>query len=297
MGFISYVILTIIVALTNHFKNWKTVDVKYDGFYVSFMASSIEDIMFFGLVGILVMLFGIREAKDDELDVRIANLFQFDDGNTAPQCIRKNIIDKAKRLAVYSSSNSVTLEINYYDEEKDAMWVTLIQETKLINMLHDLEYSFSRKSFIKPEESEKFPNGSDFGEIHSVHFSNNNGISKTIIANTKMKVGKSIEFHVDESLPRGGNGVTCSNYSYWHANEEEFVYETHHSVEKFSLKLINKINEVGNNDDLIVTKYNKKDGGWEDTFFEEKSNENIIIENQPLGLDEEETIKIKYNKS
>ena len=230
-AFFIYIVFTIVVFLNKDFLE----PLLWEGFYTSFLASSTEDVLFFGVVGIVLAIISIRDHAKDKLHLRINNLFSFDDN--LPAKVKDNITMKMRKLAVYSPSVSQNLHVIEYNKKYDAIKILIIQKVDLKNMLHDTDYAEYRKINIAADEIDK-DETDIYGRVTNVLFQATGRKSKTIAENISMYQPK-VSYNILEEIPAGGTAIASAQMWVWHKSGEEFTFTSHHTSASTVLTISN----------------------------------------------------------
>lgn len=116
------------------------VDVKSQStaLSVSFVASLWEDIVFFALVGAAVLFITTKQASDDDLVVRLKNLYSADNIDNAAV---RNVLDKIETYAVYCKRAHLEYVIEDISTDRDVYKVAANYRFTFKNMIKSEEYS------------------------------------------------------------------------------------------------------------------------------------------------------------
>jgi hypothetical protein len=117
-------------------------------FGLSFLASLLEDIVFFGLVGTAALLAQFYFVRGEILRKRVQNLFSNPDVSYPAIAY---IEDQVRTAAIYCSSASTTLEVLEYREDLRAYRVSFHNRYVLRNMFGDVAYEADLSAEIAPD--------------------------------------------------------------------------------------------------------------------------------------------------
>lgn len=106
-------------------------------FGVSFMASAIEDVLFFSILGLTVFFLALRKPEKESLETRVWYLFS---GENATVEARDYVRHAINKLACISPHTKITLNIDSFDQSINAFKVYASWELNLANMYDNQEY-------------------------------------------------------------------------------------------------------------------------------------------------------------
>ncbi len=246
IAFTIYIFFTLIVMYLH--ENYQDMIPFSENFYISFLASSWEDIIFFGIVGFALALVSLRDPKEDIFVQRIKNLFSFT--SDVDPSIETAVIDSVKKVAIYSTKNSIKLSILEYSEEFNAIKVQINQEIHLSNLLHDEPYSYSRPvDFMLDDFGENKPD--ILGRINEASFTDNT-LNKSFFCETKRAFKKKkYSFNIEENIAKGSYGITTLNYWIWYKLDEDWNFKVHHHTAQFNISIQNDDIHLDNRLELI----------------------------------------------
>lgn len=141
---IAYVICLIGLSTYGHsisfFELVLDSDKKVD-FDISFMASAIEDLIFFMILGIVVLAVTHRRPEDENLETRIGYLFS--GANSSPDA-RQHALDIVSKHACISPKSEIIFTIESFDSSLSAFKVSTEYKFILANMYKDQPYKDKR---------------------------------------------------------------------------------------------------------------------------------------------------------
>ncbi|RLT89218.1 MULTISPECIES: hypothetical protein [unclassified Ketobacter] len=121
-------------------ENEESVDERSDwtDFKISFLASAVEDTIFFIVIGGVIAIATLRKPEEEHIDNRIGFLFKDDsEGAANAKKYAKKAIEK---LACYSEKSNVRIRVISYNEELDAFKVQTDWEFHLHNLYNNCAY-------------------------------------------------------------------------------------------------------------------------------------------------------------
>lgn len=233
-AFMTYIFLISILMLLQ--KNYP--DMLDESLYISFLASSWEDIIFFGLVGLAITFFSLRHPKADALQHRIQNLYSF---NKVTPAMQNSVIEDIEKHSLYSKENTIDIRITEFNHELDAFKIFVRQTMKLESMIHDLAVSYKRPLEFEFDDFDvEVPNGIQ-GKIVRATFKLDNIEKAKILYEDEVLMDDSlVEREINEIIPVGQSAVIDLEYWLWSRNEEDFELQAHHNAEAMYITIYNR---------------------------------------------------------
>jgi hypothetical protein len=245
-AFVIYIVITLgIMFAHNNYPKFFELD---QNFYTSFIASSWEDVIFFGIVGLALALVSLSDPSKAIFVQRIKNLFSFKED--VGSLIQNAVIDSVKKVAIYSRKNDISLTILEYNKDMDSIKVQIRQEIYLTNLLQDEPYSYSRAvDFILDDFGDKKPD--ILGRISEASFLDDVLNKVTFCDTGRAFSNQKYSFNIEENIAKGGHGMTTLNYWIWYKIGEDWNFKVHHHTEELNISVIN--DDVSLKDKLKLT--------------------------------------------
>tara|TARA_Y100000588_G_C14232046_1_gene915692 strand:- start:362 stop:1243 length:882 start_codon:yes stop_codon:yes gene_type:complete len=120
----------------------KWLSLKYfdSNFYSSFTASFIEDVIFFGVIGLSVFIYSVKRPENDPFESRIK--FLANSQNLDGSAI-KYLSDQARATLAYSDVTQIRIYLRSYNPETSSITVSCSIESSIRNMCKDVEFDMT----------------------------------------------------------------------------------------------------------------------------------------------------------
>lgn len=149
--------------------SWEIIEVSQD-FLVSFTASLTQDVIFFGVLGIVTLLVFLSDPRDADLFTRISYLYS---GRYCTRRVLEHIKEELIYLAAYASRCDLYVRIEAYDDETGAYRVSATYESGIDNMFLNDPYDGKFRVTVYPDNVK--PKDDVLGAITDVNFSHYRG--------------------------------------------------------------------------------------------------------------------------
>lgn len=108
------------------------------GFLISYLASLLEDIIFFGTIGIFGLALSTKLPEDEDINVRVKSLAN---NKNVGDGAKKYLIEHISKILAYNSTAEVSLILKEYDKESKTIMLYTEIKNEVINMCKDVKYS------------------------------------------------------------------------------------------------------------------------------------------------------------
>lgn len=206
-----------------------------EGFFTSFIASFSEDMIFFGLIGLVVLIITVKKPEDHEFEQRIKSIANSNNVGEAPKLV---LIESVKNLLAFDKKTDVFIVLEDFDAEKNAFKVFTSITSSIVNMCNDIPFPLiSTKALVQPGIQVNGSTGSIsyFGIREENNASNSKveiGDGNPIFQLEKTRYERSIDFKI--------RADSCANwrldFQIWSkvTSELEKTAWYYHSPERFS---------------------------------------------------------------
>lgn len=137
-------------------------------YYVSLVASAIDNITFFLCLGLLTLLIGMRNPKNDTIHNRVEYLLSAEKIDPAA---RANAVRSIEKLACYNESTEVHLIIEDAEPQNNILKISMRYRSNIVNMFKNERYldsDFQGKTTVDHDITGKTP----LGQIRTVRVGN-----------------------------------------------------------------------------------------------------------------------------
>jgi hypothetical protein len=150
----KYVIITyifVVVITIFSISSQKILSSYFENsFLTSFNASLLEDLIFFGFLGIVGIYVTTKPFREESFDVRVASLANNVDDDDAIDFLRKEV----QKLLAYTEVSNIRLHIKEIDKENNLIYLFTSIENKILNMCEDVNFIFFDTNFyVEPNKS------------------------------------------------------------------------------------------------------------------------------------------------
>lgn len=118
-----------------------------DGFVLSWRASLFEDIIFFGVIGILGLYLSTKLPHDEKFNIRIESIAN---GKKVGDKARKFLHHRIKRMLVYNDSHLIRIVIKSVDATNKLVEIYAEHSAVCTNMCKDVAYPLDTRAYVKP---------------------------------------------------------------------------------------------------------------------------------------------------
>lgn len=180
------------------FDNWSFEDLIFDsvnssnleggegdklpgGLFISFAASALQDIIFFFITGIALLIYTTRRPEDDNLSQKLTYLF--------PQAkddplLRKYLEESVNKLGCMSDKSSFVFTIMDYNEDIGSFKVQVHFESHLRNLHNKDSYSDPKLAMTLYSDLDEPPPGGLYGQLEHVKIHNFNDDAITDVSDS-----------------------------------------------------------------------------------------------------------------
>lgn len=215
------------------------------GFYVSWLASLSEDILFFGIIGFLALVISTKLPQDEEFNTRVDSITN---GKKVGARAKKFLSQKIKELLVYNDKANVKIIIKSIDIEKNIIEIYSDYSNVITNMCKDVDFPLTAGAYVFPTTN----NNGDYGYVSylGIYEEGNPANAKTFYEGDIKRIDKD---GIDEDTPFNISANSAAIwkfcYSIWQTingdrkNENDWYFIlTNGFTENFELTLINRTN-------------------------------------------------------
>ncbi|HEX9808871.1 MAG TPA: hypothetical protein VGC25_04620 [Alphaproteobacteria bacterium] len=200
---------------------------------IAFYASWVQDIVFFSIVGIAVMIYTAPFSADSAtFDERVIAFY----GTSAPAALRDYAKHELRRFGGFATEGRRTWEIREYRKDIDAFRIEVEIKYEIKNLL-DVEYLDKGNVEIRPDEFEKPPNL--LGEVQIIAI---NGASKLQAGPEPIPKG-GYSKPIETSIGPYGTGSYLAKYWIWGKRGEECGFTPRRVTENFTMEVFNVMND------------------------------------------------------
>ncbi|MGH1404395.1 MAG: hypothetical protein ACRBDL_09135 [Alphaproteobacteria bacterium] len=208
----------------------------------SFFASALEDIIFFGSVGLIIFFASLPNKHD--VEARLSYLYR---KKIVSDSLLSFVKEEAKNLGICTKEQKVTYTISEYSKQHQAFKVYVGINSKLLNLIEGAAYESSRQIKMTFDRLLRKKEDTVYGELLNVQsVVGEKGFVTQPNTNfpvpfTEIEGGFEILEKVDGKQKR--STVTQIYYWLWVNNKSEFWYRPYRNTEKFSLTIVNQLDE------------------------------------------------------
>lgn len=149
--------------------------------FVSFAASALQDILFFLITGLALLVYTIRRPEDDRLAQKLTYLFP----QAKDDPVLKGYLEGAiNKLGCMSDKSSFVFNIIDFDEKVNAFKVQVHFESHLRNLHNKDSYSDPKLAMSLMSDLEEVPEGSLYGQLEHVKIHNFNADAITDVSDS-----------------------------------------------------------------------------------------------------------------
>ena len=141
-------VIVVFVFVILYFSLESQFEVKTQDFSVSFLASYLQDIIFFSLIGAAAWFYGMRRPQSEILDSRIWYLYS--SPHATDDALKYNR-EQIEKLAAFGKSSESHITVTDYDSAIKAYKVHFIRRSIFQNLFEDREYRDSISIRIEPD--------------------------------------------------------------------------------------------------------------------------------------------------
>jgi len=171
---VAYVIVIILAILSLSFQTQLKKYFKED-FLTSFNASIVEDLIFFGVIGIIGVYITIKPYNEEDFNVRVKSLAN--NGVLKDDAI-EYLKTEVKKLVAYTERSDITLTLKEIDETQKLVFIHTSIENKIKNMCKDIDFIFSDSTFyVKPNKSVR----DDYGYVSFAGIQDETNLNNKVI--------------------------------------------------------------------------------------------------------------------
>lgn len=262
--------IAFITVVKNYTTKYSPIEIKEDqgildivsnilaneSFYYSFIASAYEDLLFFGIVGILITIYSMTKPTDEPLDNRLNTLFtNHKDINSV---VFNDIKDEIKEASVYSPFTELSIVV--LDKitlgDNTLLKVSVNRRVHLQSLIHDIgDVNTKGKILFYGETNVDIPcrldGTKEYGEIELVELIYNSENNSSLVINQPLTESKT-EIKVDETFKKNSDFTLHSKFWMWMLDGDIYEHTAFRTTSKLKVSVLNKLK------DDIVLSYNNE---------------------------------------
>lgn len=145
---IGYLVLVIFITLLTAYLGYSGSQLLHDqGFTISFLASFLEDLIFFGLLGIITLYVSVRKPEEEEFELRIRSLAN---GRRVIKGAQDHLSSEVKKIMTFNESMTIEIKIKSFSKEDNLLSLATKQTKHITNMCRDVKNRLNSKVKIEP---------------------------------------------------------------------------------------------------------------------------------------------------
>lgn len=193
------------------------VEQRYN-FYISFFASSLENLIFFILIGLSIAIYSLRRPESELLENRIWYLYSSEHATDESLQYNKNQI---KKLAAFCKSATGKITITDYNPSMNAYRIEVEKRYTLQNMFKDRDYEDVIDISISPDSIESDQLEMNLGGVPSKIMGEVHLFQTTVIGEAPVKHNEKVikitdqDYKTKIGIRIPANGTTEYEFNYW----------------------------------------------------------------------------------
>lgn len=207
-------------------------DLISQDYHISFSASLLEDILFFGIVGIIIFILTKRDGSELSLKDRINKILLTNKNNN--RSAKEYLFDQISPILAYNESSKVSIELSQLYPENNLVKIYADVQHRILNMCSNDSFTIAENQ-IGLESDYKV--GLDYGTIY--HAS---------IVNENPTVDSTKDYIVVDSKP----GIPLKNNKYSHLIPPFTISKNGAAIARMSWSIWEKIDGVEDDDGFFV---------------------------------------------
>ncbi|MEQ9423443.1 MAG: hypothetical protein RJQ09_03420 [Cyclobacteriaceae bacterium] len=222
--YITFAICYILIAFNSTWIIKLFDGILNPSFFESLHASFVEDLIFFGIIGLAAFILTSRNPADEPIDSRLKSLFN---GKNLTDNAYKHFRDVTTKMS-FNKNSEVVFTLKKLSTNNEAVKVHIKYTGTIANLYKDLEFKVVDAFTV--ESGSEFDNSS--GEITSLSFKAKETNEPSIYISgevVELKPNSKWKMNVDEEVPRNGELIMDFQYYLWVKliQEEESITEDH----------------------------------------------------------------------
>lgn len=184
-------------------------DVEFvaDGFWLSFVASAFQDVLFFSVIGVLLFLHGKREPKNEDIKTKVNYFFPDVEEGELMSYLRA-IMNKNSCIALNTDRTLCLMS-----ENNGLLEMTHSTHSTITNLHHNYDLDENTGQFYLTPDEFEYPNDC-WAIIHNFHtYTESEG--RTVIASSERLTGENYNSPYNIKLKAGEKGQIHSNLTLW----------------------------------------------------------------------------------
>lgn len=227
--------LTLLVGLAMTWVHWDSIVFESTSFALSFLASMFQDILFFGLVGLTVVVAQFYQNNGEILRKRVQNLFSNPNVSYAAISFIEN---QVRDSAIYCYEGITNLEVHEYDEVKGAYRVSFHNKYVLRNMFGDVPYEANISANVAPDLIRD--DIETLGKVVSVRLTVMGDNPVEFLDEPKILGIDGYTLPVKLTLPKNGEAVYEMKWWSWVDDQGNSGFSMKRFAERYEVRLENK---------------------------------------------------------
>jgi len=207
---------------------------KYN-FSISFIASAIEDLLFFIILGAMVFFLAMRKPEDESLETRVGYLFNGENATTESRDYTKGKINK---LACISPESFIDVTVTEYLPEMKAFKVNTSWAFTLANMYSNQEYHDPDVKIELFNDDVDVPENT-YGQVTSIQ-TVHDGVVSNHIQGAEDMVELEYSKSLDMKLPANGKCAYIATFWQYNLEDGEYFLSVARYTECFKVVFRNK---------------------------------------------------------
>ena len=191
-----------------------------DSYVISFLASLLEDLIFFGFVGFLVFWSTIKKNSDEPFKVRVKALANNEKVNKLR--IESSLEDVIAEALAYCQYVNLLIEIKDYCEKNNCILLSIKIDARIVNMCKDIDYSLRTAYFVEPGEK---VNGT-YGSIQAMGIYNANDVEDKQVFyendNYELLEPDIVRKTFNFAIAKNGEAISKTGYTIWVKADKNF---------------------------------------------------------------------------
>ena len=227
--------VTLVFGLIMSWVYWDSINSDKTNFALSFLASMLQDILFFGLVGITIVVAQFHHNNGEILRKRVQNLFSNPDISYSAISF---IEEQVRGSAIYCFDGTTNLEVHEYDQAKGAYRVSFHNRHVLRNMFGDVPYESTISANVAPDLIREDIN--TLGKVVSIRLTVSGEKSTELLDEPKALGKEGFSLPVTLRLPKNGEAVFELKWWSWVDDHGNSGFSMRRFAESYEVKLENK---------------------------------------------------------